>query len=107
MKSNLKYNNIKLKSGGMSFDSKKEYSRYHELLLLQRNGLITDLKRQIKFPLIVNDKLICNYIADFVYCENGKQIVEDVKSEYTKHLLHYRIKNKLLSALYGIDIKEV
>ena len=79
----------------MTFDSLKEYRRYCELALLEMTGQVTELQRQVKFVLIpaqrepdsigkrggvIKGKLIereCTYIADFVYKENGKTIVED------------------------------
>lgn len=45
----LKYGNSKTYDG---FDSKKEARRYQELLIMERAGKISDLKRQVKFILI-------------------------------------------------------
>lgn len=47
-----KYHSKKITVDGETFDSKKEYRRYRELLLLERAGLITNLQRQVKFLLI-------------------------------------------------------
>jgi len=48
-----KYGNIKtVTSDGINHDSIKEANRWCELLLLQRAGLIQDLKRQVKFELL-------------------------------------------------------
>ena len=77
-----------------------------ELKLLLKTGNITNLKLQERFPIKIKDKLICTYVADFSYEENGNRIVEDVKSAYTKKLPLYRIKKKLVAALYGIEIVE-
>lgn len=73
--------------------------------MMERGGLIIDLWRQVRFPLFVNDVLICNYVADFVYSEdiNGKLVVEDVKGHRTEI---YRLKKKLMLACHGITIKE-
>jgi len=49
---------------------------------------------------------ICRYVADFGYIENGAVVIEDVKSKITKGLPVYRLKKKLMKALYGIDIRE-
>lgn len=106
-----KYKSRKVKVGGMVFDSRKEYIRYCELLLMQRAGKISDLQRQVKFELIPsqkeNGKVVeraCTYIADFVYEENGKKVVEDTKGFKTKD---YVIKRKLMMYTHGIRIKEV
>jgi hypothetical protein len=43
------------------------------------------------------------YIADFVYTEDGKRIVEDSKGFKTKDFI---IKRKLMLYMHGIRIKE-
>lgn len=85
------------------FASKKEANRYKELSFLMRVGKITDLTMQVKFPLVVNGIKVCDYIADFVYTENGIKVVEDTKGVRT-HV--YLIKKKLMKAIYGISIVE-
>lgn len=99
-----KYNNIKTKVDGILFDSKKEAARYVELKMLFKNKKIFDLELQPKFPLIVNGHKICKYIADFKYSQNGKEIIEDVKGIKTAP---YRLKKKLMRALYNIIINEI
>ena len=106
-----KYKNRKITVNGEVFDSKKEYIRYRELALLEKAGQISDLKRQVKYELIpsqrVNGKVVeraCTYVADFVYTENGKTVVEDTKGFRTKD---YIIKRKLLLYVHGIQIQEV
>jgi hypothetical protein len=54
----------------------------------------------------VNNQVICTYTADFRYEESGEAIVEDVKSRPTMTQV-YRLKKKLMKAIYDIDIKEV
>ena len=46
------------------------------------------------------------YIADFVYTENGKTVVEDVKSPATRTDV-YKLKKKLMLYKFGIEIREV
>ncbi|MGL4999508.1 MAG: DUF1064 domain-containing protein [Cetobacterium sp.] len=89
------------------FDSKKESKRYNELTLLFNDNVISFLETQKVFKLEINGMLICKYIADFVYHENGNMVVEDVKSSYTARLPVYRIKKKMMKAIYDIDIQEV
>lgn len=105
-KSKSKYNNVKVEVDGEKFDSKKEAARYGQLLLLERAGNISSLKRQVSFDLKVNSELICKYVADFVYNVGSNEVVEDVKSEMTKKLAVYRIKKKLMKAIHGIEIIE-
>jgi hypothetical protein len=101
-----KYRNKKTVVDGITFDSVKEANRYAELVLLERSGVIQNLRRQVRFPLSVNGQLICTYVADAVYIENGHEIVEDTKSPVTRKLPVYRLKYKLLKALRGVAIRE-
>ena len=116
-----KYRNKKIVRDGMTFDSLKEYRRFCELCLLEKAGKVTDLQRQVKFVLIPaqrepdtigkrggvkKGKLIeheCSYVADFVYVQDGKTIVEDSKGFRTAD---YKIKRKLMMWVHGIKIKE-
>lgn len=120
-----KYYNKKCTVNGIIFDSRKEARRYQELLLLERAGVIKSLQRQVKYVLIPaqyesferygkngqeltpGKKLIereCAYVADFVYVEDGKTVIEDTKGMKTKD---YIIKRKLMLYTHGIRIREV
>jgi len=103
-----KYKNIKVTLDGFKFDSKKEARRYRDLKLLEKAGEISDLNVHPKFQIEVNGKNICTYSADFEYLHNHskKRIVEDVKVDATKTQT-YRLKKKLMEAVYGIDICEI
>lgn len=101
-----KYNNVKSDFDGKKFDSNKEKNRYIELKALEQKGEISELHEQVKFTFAHNDVKICSYVADFTYNKNGKEIVEDVKSEVTRKLPVYRIKKKLMKSFYNIDILE-
>lgn len=103
-----KYKNKPTEYGGYSFASMKEARRYQELIMLQSAGLIRDLTLQPPFALVVNGQKIGKYLADFSYVDIEKDvtIVEDVKSMPTRTAV-YRIKVKLVHALYGIQITEV
>lgn len=105
-----KYRNKKTEYKGMVFDSKKEFLRYLVLEDKQNKGEIKNLKRQVPFILVpafnLNKKRYreMKYIADYVYEENGKQVVEDVKGMRTDV---YKLKKKLMAYIYQIEIKEV
>lgn len=101
-----KYKNRKTVIDGIAFDSKKEAARYGELQLLDKAGSIQDLRLQVPFELIPKQagERAARYIADFVYTENGKTVVEDVKGVKTDV---YKIKKKLMLAVHGIRIREV
>lgn len=114
-KGNSKYKNKKVLFDGIEFDSKKECNRYIDLKLLERQGLIKDLRKQVGFELQPSYKKSGKtirpiyYIADFVYIDvkTGKTIIEDVKSEATKTQV-YKLKKKILEYKYeNLEIKEV
>jgi len=89
---------------GIRFPSQKEGRRYSELKILQKAGEITDLTLQPKFPLFVNAKHICFYIADFTYKDkSGSRIVEDCKGVRTDV---YKLKKKMFEASYATTIHE-
>lgn len=106
-----KYKNRKVTVGGITYDSRKEFERYVELILLLKSGQISDLKRQVKYELIPSQRIdgkvverACSYVADFVYTENGETVVEDTKGFKTPE---YIIKRKLMLYIHGIRIVEV
>lgn len=127
-KAKNKYGSRKVMRDGLVFDSLLEYRRWRELLLLERAGKIQDLRRQVSFELIPAQyeeiptgeyyvrgekkgqekiKRVCVeqsvcYVADFVYTEDGRQIVEDSKGFETKDFI---IKRKLLLWVHGIKLK--
>lgn len=126
-----KYGSKKITQDGMTFDSLKEYRRFCELRLLERAGQITNLQRQVKFELIPKQCEESNevfkrgknkglpkpgntletavfYVADFVYTQDGIQVVEDVKGyKGGGAYAMFTIKRKLMLYIHGIRIKEV
>lgn len=121
-----RYNHTTVEADGLKFDSKKEYQRYVFLKDAEDNGLITDLRTQVKFELIpavteeyvehlkTKDKiktrtlqLAITWTADFVYLKNGEEVIEDVKP--SKFLLSDRfvIKEKLFFWKYRKKIRLV
>ena len=102
-----KYHAVKTSFGSRIYDSKKEATRAQELSLMIRAKVISELECQVKYPLEVSGVKIGDYVADFVYTEKGKTIVEDVKSPMTAKLPLYRWKKKHMKAQYNIDILEV
>ena len=101
-----KYGNRKIKApDGQVFDSVKEFHRWGVLRLLERAGKVQNLQRQVNFELIPKQdgERACTYVADFVYMENGKQVVEDCKGFKTDA---YKMKRKLMLWVHGIRIRE-
>jgi len=100
-----KYHAVPTIVGDICFDSKKEAARYQELKLLERAGEIIRLELQPKFEIVVNNVKICDYLGDFRYIDahNMETVTEDTKGVKTPV---YRLKKKLVKAIYGIDILE-
>jgi len=108
-----KYRNEKVEINGVKYDSKKEAKKAEELEYLEKAGKIKNLERQKKFVLQegfrINGHKIREiaYIADFVYEEDGKLVVVDVKSPITRKNPVYKLKKKMMMYVHGIEIKEV
>lgn len=98
-----KYKNKKVQIDMYVFDSIAESRRYKELALLEKAGEIENLQLQPKFLLQESFKKNgktyrkIEYIADFMYEEKGKVIIEDVKGMETKE---FKIKRKLFEYKY-------
>ena len=122
-----KYKNKHCVVNGIAFDSYAEGRRYAYLTMLQKSGRISNLRTQVQYELIPAQRakstdvykrgprkgepkpgyIIENavkYIADFVYVQDGKTVVEDVKGKRTKD---YIIKRKLMLYVHNIKIREV
>lgn len=103
-----KYRNKKTVIDGFKFDSKKEANRYLIYKDEKERKRILDFKMQVKYKFIINGQLVCSYVSDFVIKHlDGRTEVIDVKSEMTRKLPVYRIKKKLMKAIYNIEVKEV
>lgn len=118
----MKYGNKKTYVDDIRFDSLAEARYYIYLRDRIRKGEIADLRLQVRFELVPAvykteeiqlktktktvkkcvQQTIC-YIADFVYLEDGKEVVVDVNADNDV----YRLKKKLMLALLGIEITEV
>lgn len=109
-----KHRNVKVQVDGYTFDSKREAQHYQDLKYRQMAGEISNLRLQVSYPLycpclidgVSNGQhaQIAEYRADFVYTENGEDVVVDAKGQ---RLPLYRLKAKWMNLQYGIVIKEV
>lgn len=107
-----KYRAVPIDTADGHFDSMGEFARWEDLKLMQRGGLISGLKRQVKFELIPKQKTKdgknvqpVEYIADFRYYDKrtSQWVTEDFKGMRTDV---YKLKKKLMLWRYGIEIKE-
>ena len=119
-----KFNNRKIVFQGETYDSQLEYARFIFLSNREKEGEITNLRRQVEYLLIpaqygteikhlkTKDKEVrvlleraCSYIADFVYERNGKVIVEDCKGSKYIITADFKIKKKLMLWVHQIQVK--
>lgn len=104
-----KYGNRKTMYKGEMYDSKKEadYAQTLDLMTKARDAAtrVQSYERQVPYPIFVREKKICTYLADFVvmYADGGVEVV-DVKGVKTDV---YKLKKKLVEALYDIQIMEI
>jgi len=74
-----------------SFDSTGEAGRWATLQLMEGRGMISDLRRQVRFDLMAATKIagrtvenkVATYIADFTYRQDGEEVIEDFKGALT------------------------
>ena len=119
-----KFNNRKIVFQGETYDSQLELSRFIFLSNREKEGEITNLRRQVEYLLIpaqygteikhlkTKDKEVrvllersCSYVADFVYERNGKVIVEDCKGSKYIITADFKIKKKLMLWVHQIQVK--
>jgi len=95
-----KYKAIPTFVDGIRFDSMKEAGRYRQLKAMLAAGLISELRLQPSFDLVLE----CKYVADFEYLDDkGKRVIEDVKGYKTRE---YKQKRRLMKRQHGIEILE-
>lgn len=99
-----KYHAIKVEFDGHVFSSKKECGYYIAMRSRQEAGEISGLQIQVPFELNPNGEFSYKYVADFVWVENGQQMICDTKGHKTKE---FKKKERLMKEVYGIVIKIV
>ena len=110
-----KYHNRKTVVQGITFDSLAEANRYCELCILERIGEIIALECQPTFLLLPAFKdctgkkeRAITYKADFRYQQDGRWIVEDVKSKATAKSRDWSLRRKLFKHRFPtIELREV
>lgn len=100
------------------FHSLKEKRRHDDLMLMQKGGVVRNLRRQVRYVLCTvrdgeavpikyhGSNRSLRYFADFVYEEktgdNWTEVVEDVKGFDTRES---KIKRAILQSQLGISIR--
>jgi protein associated with RNAse G/E len=104
-----KYKAKKTTYSGVIFDSRKEAEYCYKLDLAKKafypKDKVISYDMQVPFEVKVNGAKICTYKLDFkvTYADNTIKFI-DVKGMKTPV---YRLKKKLVEAIYGITITEV
>lgn len=70
-----------------TFDSQGECGRWNTLRLLERQGTISNLRRQVRMDLMAAREIdgrtvavkVGQYVADFTYTRDGEDVIEDFK----------------------------
>jgi hypothetical protein len=122
-----KWHNTPCEYNGIKFASHKERDRYIFLKSLEDKGVISDLKRQVRYtviPTVYGEREVqlktktkiekytvqkaSYYYADFTYTYNGETIVEDVKGDPNTTLTDtYQLKKKMMLDFNGIEVVEI
>jgi len=83
-----------------------EYAKKLDYLL--KAGEIKSWNRQVPFPIIVNDQKVTTYICDFeVTNHDGTKRYIDPKSSPKIVDEVFKLKAKLVKAIYGVEIEVV
>lgn len=103
-----KYHAEKAHADGITFDSKHERERYMLLRDKEKRGEIQNLRVHVPIPVEINDQLVCTYVCDMVYDDNGVTIYEDCKGlRRGLPYQHFRLKAKLVEVTRGIKVDVV
>lgn len=101
--------NIRTVVDGITFDSKREAGRYQTLKLMEQHGAVRELRVHPVYPLVVNGVHVCDYEADYEYRNTANALViEDVKGRKSGGPFElFKLKAKLMKALYGVEVTVV
>lgn len=111
----MKYFSKKVHTDEGTFDSKAEYYRWCELLDMQRKGEIEMLRKQVRMEILpaiyrtvtvqlkTKTKTVRHcvakrkfYTADFIYLTKDHGYIEDVKSQFSKHIRDWPLRKHLI-----------
>lgn len=102
-----KHGNKKITIDGVTFDSLKEANHAEELRRRRRAGEIGHIAYHPRFDIVVAGVYIGKYTADFKYYDltTHQEMIVDVKGPSTRTQA-YKLRKKLVEAIYGIVITE-
>ncbi len=104
-----KYGNKKVEINGLKFDSQREAAVFLQYQVLEKAGKVTHLELHPVYKIVINGVKIGRYTPDFQFREtDGKLRVIDVKSPMTAKTAAFRLKKRIVEALYpGVRIEIV
>lgn len=112
-KSTNKFNAVRCQFDGETYDSTKEL-KFHQQLKNQMRAVdktfkVTSIERQVRFDIAIAGKNIGFYKLDFkVTYADGKSRYFDIKGLKTGSAYQlFKLKKKIVQAIYGIVIEEV
>ena len=123
----MKYFSKKIRNEHGEFDSKAEYERFLQLKQLEKEGIISCLRQQVRFEIIpmtpkkVEVKLKTKtkevervderakyYTADFTYLNSdGQYVISEVKSIGTQLARDYPLRRALIKRIIYLHNEEV
>lgn len=78
----------------VTFDSTGEWKTWLTLRHAEKVGSITELKRQLRMPLITsNNAVVGHWIADYSFVEKDKRVFADYKGGAMTELAAWKIKH--------------
>jgi hypothetical protein len=104
-----KYGAKRCEEDGYQFASLAEREEYRRLKLRALAGEIEDLEVHPAYPFVVNEQKVGRFTLDFGYFDKalGRRVIVDVKGGRATRTEAYRLRVRLLKALYGLEVTEV
>ncbi len=105
----------KIRVGDLEFDSVAEHDRYLELRVMEKAGVISGLECHPRYEILPRQETPSGrpdfrpvvYTPDFRYVREGRTVVEEVKSEYSRQERDYVLRRKLILYTLGIYVEEL
>lgn len=92
-----KFKNTWTEFEGVKYQSSREAAFAQKIKLMEMAGEVVSWDRQVKLPLAVHGKLVCNYVIDFrLNLSGGRVVLVEVKGMMTPD---WKIKWRLLEAM--------
>lgn len=103
---NGKYNAVKVRLDGYTFDSKLEARYYGELMLREQAGEIRIERVHPRYPIEIRGKKVCTVELDFIYLD-----LKTLKSHFIDckgvDLPMSKLKRRLVEAEYSLKVELV